>query len=301
MDGAGSLRPVAVRLGMTSRPLVSVLVTCYDLGRYLFDALDSALTQTAGGVEVLVTDDGSTDIETIRALDAIADARVRVFRWPHQGLAGARNGLVAEARGRFLCALDADDRLHPRFLEKTLAEFARRPALTVVSSWLTMFGAESRVWRQSHADLPTLLAECTLHTAALVRREAVIAAGGYCPDLPHPGYEDWDLWISIVERGGVAAILPESLFYYRRRPGSMSARYDAPGVHRELYAALISRHESSYARHWEDVFLRLQAESAALRRANRTAELAEAEQASTITRLDAELSRLQARLEQARC
>jgi O-antigen biosynthesis protein len=198
---------------MTTSPLVSVLVTCHGLGRYLTDALESALTQTTSGVEVLVTDDGSDDPETAQRLEDIVDSRLRVFKWPHRGLAAARNALIAESRGRFLCALDADDRLHPRFFEKALAEFERRPGLAVVSSWVTMFGIESRVWRQSHADLPTLLAECTLHTGALVRRDAVLDAGGYSADFPYPGYEDWDLWISIVERGGLAAILPESLLY----------------------------------------------------------------------------------------
>jgi glycosyltransferase involved in cell wall biosynthesis len=279
---------------MTAAPLVSVLVTCYGLGRYLPDALESALSQTTFDVEVLVTDDGSDDPDTVARLDGIVDSRVRVYRWPHRGLAAARNALIAESRGQFLCALDADDRLHPRFFEKALDEFERRPGLSIVSSWLTMFGLEARMWRQTHADLPTLLAECTLHTAALVRRDAVVDAGGYCAGLPFPGYEDWDLWISIVERGGRAAILQESLFYYRRRQCSMSARYDEPGVHRALLDALITRHEASYARFWEDVFLHTQAESGALRRANRAAELDLAHQIEIEARLDAEISRLRA-------
>ena len=155
-----------------------------------------------------------------------------------------------------------------------------------------MFGCEERVWRQSRCDLPTLLAECTLHTAALVRRSAVVDAGGYCPDLPYPGYEDWDLWISIVERGGLATILQESLFYYRRRRGSMSSLYEAAGVHRALFDAIIGRHEASYARHWEEVFLRLQAETAAIRRANRDAEAYLADADRTAQSLAMELARL---------
>lgn len=274
------------------RPRISVLVTCHDLGRYLDDALDSVTAQTVADVEVLVTGDGSTDPDTVARLNSLDRPNTRVIPMAHQGLAHARNRLIAEARGDFLCALDADDRLHPRFFEKALAECSRRPGLAVVSSWLTMFGREERVWQQSHCDLPTLLAECTLHTAALVRRAAVVDAGGYCPALPYPGYEDWDLWITIVERGGMATILQEPLFYYRRRPGAMSDQYEHAGVHRALLEALIARHEVSYERHWEEIFLRMQGETAALRRANRDAEFALAEEARANDSLEAELSRL---------
>jgi hypothetical protein len=72
----------------------------------------------------------------------------------------------------------------------------------------------------------------------------------------------------------------------------MCARYDETGVHRALLDTLIARHESSYARHWADVFLHMQAESAAIRRANREAEAVEADEVATLARLERELTRL---------
>ena len=85
-------------------PLVSVLITCHGLGRYLDDAFDSAIAQTTSDIEGLITDDGSDDPETVSRLDAIDHPNARVMRTAHQGLARARNALIAEARGEY-CAL----------------------------------------------------------------------------------------------------------------------------------------------------------------------------------------------------
>lgn len=250
---------------MTS-PRVSVIVTCHDLGEYLDDAVDSVLAQTMNDAEILITDDGAADARTCALLDAYDRPRTRVIRLPHRGLAHARNALIGEARGEFLCALDADDRLHPRYLEKALQAFEERPALTFVSSWAQMFGAQSGVWRHDRCDLPALLAECTVHTATLVRREAVVDAGGYDAAMPYPGYDDWELWLRLVASGHEGLILEEPLFYYRRRPFSMSSAYTDPDVHDALVGYLHRKHAAAYAVHWREVALARHHELARARR-----------------------------------
>lgn len=247
-------------------PRVSVIVTCHDLGEYLDDAVDSVLAQTMNDAEILITDDGSTDPRTCAVLDACARPRTRVIRLPHRGLAHARNALIREAAGEFLCALDADDRLHPRYFEKALRMFDERPALTFVSSSAQMFGTHSGPWRHERCDLPALLAECTVHTATLVRREAVVAAGGYDAAMPYPGYDDWELWLRLAAAGHEGVILDEPLFYYRRRPSSMSSAYDDFEVHDALVAYMHRKHAAAYAMHWREVALSRHHELALARR-----------------------------------
>ena len=121
-------------------PLVSVIVPCFNLGHYLHETVDSVLSQTVDNYEILVGDDGSTDEDTRRLLTTFSRPKTRVFRYVHQGLAATRNALIGEARGTYVCALDADDRLHPTFLERTIAEFVADPQLTFVSPHLQMFG-----------------------------------------------------------------------------------------------------------------------------------------------------------------
>src|SRR5262245_51800827 len=101
-------------------------------------------------------------------LDAAAWPRTTLVRTPNQGLARARNELIRRATGTYLCALDADDRLHPQYFERAMAALSADPELAFVSSWLRMFGGEDRVWSQERCNLETLLAEDTVMTAALV-------------------------------------------------------------------------------------------------------------------------------------
>ena len=78
-------------------PRVSVIVPCYNLGRYLAEAVDSVLAQTLQDVEVIVVDDGSTEAETQRIVAAFSRPKTRVIRRPHAGLAAARNAGIAAA------------------------------------------------------------------------------------------------------------------------------------------------------------------------------------------------------------
>src|SRR5207247_11020691 len=96
-----------------SKPRVSVIIPCRNYGRFLPDALDSALAQTIGDVEILLFNDESTD-DTDRVARRYAhDARVTYIPQARRGLAGTRNEGLRRARGRYVQFLAADDLLHP--------------------------------------------------------------------------------------------------------------------------------------------------------------------------------------------
>jgi glycosyltransferase involved in cell wall biosynthesis len=88
-------------------PLVSVVTTTYNTGRYLPETLDSALSQTYPHREIIVVDDGSTD-DTLARVRPYLD-RIRFIRIEHAGLAAARNTGLQMAQGEFIALLDADD------------------------------------------------------------------------------------------------------------------------------------------------------------------------------------------------
>jgi len=235
------------------RPRISIVMPCFNAGAFLEETLDTVAQQTVQDFEVIVVDDGSTDPDTRALLARLARPRTRVIGTPdNRGPAAARNRGLAEAQGEFLCALDADDRLAPRYLEATLAPLERDPSLTWVSTWLQMFGAESWVWRRDRCDLPALLADCTVNGAALVRLDAVRAAGGYDSAM-REGNEDWDLWIRLAERGHRGIILPEILFYYRRHAGSLSTVTLARDNHVRLVRALADKHRESIEANLDEV------------------------------------------------
>jgi glycosyltransferase involved in cell wall biosynthesis len=245
-----------------------VVIPCYNLGEYVDEAVQSVLAQAFQDFEVIVVDDGSTDEATRSLLATYTAPKTRVLSTAHAGLAAARNVGIEHARGAYLCALDADDRLEPSFLSKTAAILDADPAVTFASAWLRTFGEEEWEWKPERCDLTTLLSENTVLTAALVRRDAVVAVGGYDVAMPVQGDEDWDLWLTLVSHGYRGTIVPEVLFNYRRRSGSMSTIcWHGPG-HLPLTTYRVSKHRDAYRSRLTDVLLRQDSETAALLRQN---------------------------------
>jgi len=278
-------------------PTVSVIIPCYNLGQYLDEAVSSVLAQSFQDFEILIVDDGSTDEATQAVIAQYSRPKTRVIRTEHVGLAAARNLGIGQAKGRYLCALDADDRLEPSFLDKMVRVLDGDESVTFSSSWLRTFGDETWEWKPERCDLPTLLWEDTVLTAALVRRDAVVAVGGYDTNMPEQGDEDWDLWLTLVERGCRGAILPEILFNYRRRAGSMLTVAWYGPAHLPLLRYRISKHRETYDRYRLDVLMHQDDATAALLRHNDRLErhMASSREPAVTRRRD-ELAALQSKL-----
>ncbi len=243
-------------------PRVSVLVPCFNQGDWIDEAVDSVLAQTFQDFEIIVVDDGSTGV-TRDKLSAWSRPKTRVIRTDNRGLPAARNTAAAAAAGEFLCALDADDRLAPAWLEKGVALLDERPDVAFVSHWFETFGDERWTWTPAGCDLPSMLARNAINGAALVRRVVFEALGGFDEQL-RDGCEDWDFWLRAVERGCQGAIIPEILFHYRRTATSMSRVMTAGDRYRAPLEALFARHEASVRAHAVDVLVMKERESAGL-------------------------------------
>jgi GT2 family glycosyltransferase/SAM-dependent methyltransferase len=245
-------------------PAVSVVIPCFDLGAYLDEAVASVLAQTRDDAEILIVDDGSEDPATKHLLASYRRPRTRIIRTANRGLASARNTGLEEARGRFVSFLDADDLFEPRFLELTIGRLEADDSLAFASCWLTAFGARQFSWQPARCDFPWLLAEDTVCTAAPVRRDALLAIGGFDERPGLYGYEDWALAVDLVERGHRGEIVPEPLFRYRIRPGSMSSDCTTPRNHMRVFETMIEKHADSYAAHADGVLAAIGERIAAL-------------------------------------
>ena len=244
-------------------PRISVLIPCFNHGAWIDEAVDSVLAQTVQDFEIVVVDDGSTDQATVQKLASYARPATRVFRTKNRGLPAARNTAAAHATGEFLCALDADDRLAPTWFGKAVAVLDADADLSFVSHWLETFGDERWKWQPDRCDLPAMLARNTVNGAALVRRAAFDAVGGY-DETMRDGCEDWDFWLRLIERGFRGSIVPEVLFYYRRSSASMSRLMLDEASYRAPLEALVARHEASYRAHAIDVLVAKEVESLTL-------------------------------------
>jgi glycosyltransferase involved in cell wall biosynthesis len=248
-----------------SAPLISVLLPCFNDGEWIDEAIASVHAQTFQDFEIVVVDDGSTDHATRQKLRSLAGSRVRLIESENRGLPGARNLAARHALGDLFCALDADDRLAPEWFEKGVVLLEANPDVAFVSHWLETFGDEQWTWTPRSCELSALLARNTINGAALVRRPAFEAVGGYAEHMRH-GCEDWDLWLRLVEQGYRGEIIPEVLFYYRRRATSMSRVMTEGNSYEVPLRELVRRHDDAYRVHLIDVMLASEAEALTLGR-----------------------------------
>ena len=203
-------------------PLVSIVIPCFNDGRYVIDSTASALAQTFTDIEVIIVDGGSTDGTTPGIVESLAGPRVRALvRTDGRHLPGSnRNFGIAAARGRYVCCLDADDCLDPTYVEKMLFILEYR-GYDAGSASLRQFGARTGTW--SVPQNPTLDDFRTgnqMLVCALFRRSLWVAAGGFRDTglgrdhIP----EDWDFWIRLGEIGArFRNISTEFLLNYRVR------------------------------------------------------------------------------------
>lgn len=231
-------------------PLVSVVIPCVNHGTFVGDAVASVLAQTFPSIEIIVVDGGSDDGTTPAAVAGLAGPRVRVLLrdGPPKMLGDNRNFGIAEARGRYICCLDADDMLAPTYIEKTLFVM-EQGGFDVVGTSLVEFGTRHGEWRVP--AIPTLdgfsVSNQTI-CCALFRKDAWARVGGYSDvTLRHDGIpEDWEFWLRLAAKGArFRNITGESLMRYRvRGPGtSLSSAACLPSFE-EQRRNLTSRHRA---------------------------------------------------------
>ena len=220
---------------------MAVVIPCFDDGATLEEAVRSAQTQEEC-CELVVVDDGSRDPGTKAVFAALEQRRTRVLHQTNQGLSAARMAGVRATSAPFVLALDADDRLAPGAVG-TLADWLEEhPTAALVWGDYRTFGDRSYVQRTADClDAWQLTYQNDLPVVVMIRREALLGAGGW--EL-RGGYEDWDLWMALAERGETGARLPQVAFDYRLH-GQRMLRESA-SRHGELYARLRQRHPGLY-------------------------------------------------------
>ena len=229
-----------------SAPLVSVPILCHNYGHFLAEAIESALAQTYPNVEVTVVDDGSTDDSASVARRYLPD--VEVVSHENLGVVRACNAAVERARGELFAFLSADDTFEPTYVEELADALARAPDASFAYCDARLFGAQAGV-RRAFPFSPALLAVVGnfVNGSALTRRRAYLEVGGYHDDLAVHGYEDWDLWLRMLEHGHRGTYVPKPLLNWRRhRQGSRNPTNGARVVTgrrviRERHAALAER------------------------------------------------------------
>jgi glycosyltransferase involved in cell wall biosynthesis len=227
------------------QPLVSIIIPCYDYGKYVLDAIDSCLNNTYKNFEIIVVNDCSTDPYTNKVLSNLKKPKTRVINHiKNKGLPAARNtGIKASRPGKYILPLDADDTINPDFIQKTVRVLEDRPNVGFVSTGRTHFGTQNLTHVPPQYNFYDLLFQNLCSVTSLFRRKAWEEVGGFNEKMQE-GYEDWDFWISLGEKGWHGYRIPDILFNYRKHGRSMIN--DSLKIHDELVKQIRENHPDLY-------------------------------------------------------
>ncbi len=224
---------------------VSVVIPCFNYGKYLAEAVGSVLAQSLREYEIVIVDDGSTDDsrEVAQALiDAHPEAPIRLIAQSNCGSPGqTRNVGIDVARGDYIVCLDADDRLHHEYLARCASALDAHAEVAIAYGDLQMFGDDETLHVPPEWDTRVELDCNFLDVVSMFRRSVWAEIGGYDTAI---GYEDWDFWIATVEHGWVGVKAPGALWYYRKHGAGVFARHTERD--QEIKAQIVLKHPGLY-------------------------------------------------------
>jgi len=209
-------------------PTLTIGLPVYNAAPFLRDCLRSVFAQSWCDWELVVADDGSTD-ESLSILKSVFDPRVRlVGPGHHQGLGACLNLITANARGRYIARMDADDMMHPSRLERQLRILQERPDLdglgcgmVVLDRNLKLIG--TKLNPLDHAAICTdPLGGIRLAHATFVGRAEWFRSHPY--NNNSYGCEDWELLFSTFRKSRFANIR-EPLYFYRELDSFTVSKY----------------------------------------------------------------------------
>ena len=217
-------------------PRVSVVLAVRDGAPWVGDAVRSILAQTLSDLELIVIDDGSTD-DTPQTLASFVDARLRVARRTRLGLTRSLNEGVSLTHAPLIARLDADDVAASDRLARQVAFLDAHPEVGLLGTGATEIDTNGRdigrvVPPVGDAAIRRALIRRNVfvHSSVMVRRQALVAAGGY--DAAFPVAQDYDLWLRLARITRLAN-LPEPLVVRRLLPGRISATREADRLRAE--------------------------------------------------------------------
>lgn len=217
---------------------ISVIIPVFNQGQYLAQCIESVLAQTYKAHEIIAIDDGSTDNSALVA----KSYPVKLIQQVNKGLASARNTGIMNSTGDYIFPLDADDMMTENCLER-ITQVIEQTNGDVVAPSFKEFGISNAQVILIHdpdtgfgiPKLEDFKMGNRIGYFSAVKKEALLEVGGYSPRMVF-GYEDFHLWINLLQKGKKFVTIPEVLILYRTKEQSMI--HDALKHHDELMAQI---------------------------------------------------------------
>ena len=231
---------------------VSIIMPCYNDGKYILEAIESIRKQTYTNWELIIVDDGSDDEETLKIIKGLGDEKIKVFHTEHLRPAGARNYGISHATGTYILPLDSDDTIDKTYIQKAVEVIDNNPKVGVVYCQADLFGEKSGLWDLPKYSFNTMLLDNIVFVTALFYKSDWEKVGGFNTAMV-AGMEDYDFWLSIMSLGREIYQIPEVLFHYRIKPVSRTTGFQNNCIQvQQTYRQIYENHKDFYHKHMDE-------------------------------------------------
>ena len=230
-----------------SQPLVSVIIPVYNAEKYVEQAVRSIMNQTYQNLEILITDDWSTDgsFEILKKLSE-EDSRIKLFRnTENQKIVRTLNALVERASGKYIARMDADDISLAKRIEKQVAFLEANPDIALCGTNAFCIDVNSKII--SKVRFPIRSEDCKyfLKYSTCFFHPSIFINAQILKENPYSEFflyaEDYELWVRLLcENNLEGTNLQEPLLYYRTYGEQSSA------VHSDSQIDTVSKILSCY-------------------------------------------------------
>jgi glycosyltransferase involved in cell wall biosynthesis len=226
---------------ISGNPKVSVIVPCFNYGKYLGECLESILNQTYKNIEIIVIDDESTD----NTKEVASKYPVKYIWQKNKGLSGARNTGIKEATGELIQCVDSDDKLVPGAIEEHLKLMT--DDMVIAQCALMEFGERHVIMTPTTpTGLERIMQSNTVFCNAMFSKRMWALVGGYDEsEIMRLGYEDWEFWIRLLEAGCWVNTSDFIALRYRAHEGQMTQTTSHPR-RQDLYRYIYNKHKDLY-------------------------------------------------------
>lgn len=201
---------------------LSVIIPCYNHGKYLPEALASVdKSSNRDEIEVIIINDGSDDELTNNYIASLDQRKYVIINQENLGLAKARNNGIMKAKSDYVLILDSDNYIEEIFILDFFDLIHRKVAFDALYGDARFFGEENKIQVQGEIDLLKLLNSNYIDACAIFNKSTLLKLNLYDDKMPFMGWEDWELWLKIKFYNYKALYNHKVYFNYRYRNNSM--------------------------------------------------------------------------------
>ncbi len=235
---------------------LSIIIPCYNDGKFIKEAISSVEKYTKkSDIEIIIVNDGSKDTLTLDVLKELESKGYFIINQENKGLGAARNNGIRAAKGDYFLPLDCDNKIIPEYIKYGIQILDSLPDIGVVYGNSLFFGDENKINVVPEFNIASQFLYNFIDACAVIRKSAWLNVNGY-DETMRLGYEDWDFWISLAEKGWEFHHVDEVLFEYRIRNDSMVVTTRKTENHDMLQQYMCQKHlalfRKSYTKVYED-------------------------------------------------